>query len=187
MYMCLHKFYQPAMCFKRGQLFLRLLRIFRVCLYVYIYLCVRTYHTHNNYVTYIVAMRPYFSWHWQFRRLLCVGIMSSLVQLWVWDWYWEAEAMKMWRHKADWERKCQKRAATRGAYRVANLCATENGCQESSWVGRWGVTYPTKNVSIDWEAHTPTSWMTDTIVQPHMQCIKCSALGVTTVLSQFRE
>ena len=28
-------------------------------LYIYICMCVRTYHVRNNYVTYIVAMRPY--------------------------------------------------------------------------------------------------------------------------------
>jgi len=27
---------------------------------LYIYMCVHTYHVRNNYVTYIVAMRPYF-------------------------------------------------------------------------------------------------------------------------------
>ena len=32
----------------------------------------------NNYVTYIVAMQPYFSQIRQFRQLLCVAIMSSL-------------------------------------------------------------------------------------------------------------
>ena len=31
-----------------------------VCIYIYICMCVRTYHVRNNYVTYIVAMRPYF-------------------------------------------------------------------------------------------------------------------------------
>ena len=57
-----------------------------------VYMCVRTYHVCNNYVTYIVAMRPCFSGLRQFRRLLCVAIMSSLAQLWVWDGYREAEA-----------------------------------------------------------------------------------------------
>ena len=33
-----------------------------------VYMCVRTYHVGNNYVTYIAAMRPYFSRLWQFRR-----------------------------------------------------------------------------------------------------------------------
>ena len=52
-------------------------------LYIYICMCVRTYHVRNNYVTYIVAMRPYFSRRRlrQFRRLLCVAAMSSLPQL----------------------------------------------------------------------------------------------------------
>ena len=30
-------------------------------LYIYIYMCVHTCHVRNNYVTYIVAMQPYFS------------------------------------------------------------------------------------------------------------------------------
>ena len=50
-------------------------------LYIYICMCVHTYHVHNNYVTYIVAMQPYFSRLRQFRRLLCVAAMSSLPQL----------------------------------------------------------------------------------------------------------
>jgi len=41
---------------------------------------------------YIVAMRPYFSRHWQFRRLLCVAAMSNLAQLRLRDGYREAEA-----------------------------------------------------------------------------------------------
>ena len=57
-----------------------------------VYMCVRTYHMCNNYVTYIVAMRPNFSQLQQFRRLPCVATMSSLPQLRVWDGYWEAEA-----------------------------------------------------------------------------------------------
>ena len=40
----------------RGRLVLRLLCHFRVCISAY--LCIRTYHVRNNYVTYIVAMRP---------------------------------------------------------------------------------------------------------------------------------
>jgi len=46
----------------------------------------------NNYVTYIVAMQPYFSRFQQFRRLLCVVAMSSLPQLRLRDGYREAEA-----------------------------------------------------------------------------------------------
>ena len=52
-------FYQPAVHFTRGRLVLRLLCGFHV--YIYIYMCVRTCHVRNNYVTYIVAMQPYFS------------------------------------------------------------------------------------------------------------------------------
>ena len=52
-----HCFYQPAARKARSRLVLRLLCCFCVC----IYMCVRTYHVRNNYVTYIVAMRPYFS------------------------------------------------------------------------------------------------------------------------------
>jgi len=36
-------------------------------------MCVRTYHVRNNYVTYIVAMRPYY----YFIRLLCVAAMRG--------------------------------------------------------------------------------------------------------------
>jgi len=48
-------FHQAAVHFARSRLILRLLCVFHVCL------CVPTYHVLNNYVTYIVAMRPYFS------------------------------------------------------------------------------------------------------------------------------
>ena len=58
--------YQPAARKARGRLVLRLLCRFCVCM------CVRTYHVRNNYVTYIVAMRPYSSQLRQFRQLLCV-------------------------------------------------------------------------------------------------------------------
>ena len=63
-----------------------------------LYLCMRLWVSPlitrtNNYVTYIVAMQPYFSWLWQFGRLLCVATMSSLAQLRVRDGYREAEAM----------------------------------------------------------------------------------------------
>jgi len=77
--------YQPAARFTCGRLVLKLLCVFHICWYIYIYiyicLCVRTYHVRNNYVTYIVAMRPYFSQLRQFRQLLCVAAMSSLPQL----------------------------------------------------------------------------------------------------------
>jgi len=42
-------------CFTRGRLVLRLLCFFHISL------CVLTDHVHNNYVMYIVVMRPYFS------------------------------------------------------------------------------------------------------------------------------
>jgi len=71
--------------FACGELVLRLLCIFRVCLYLS--LCVCIYHVHNNYITHIVAMLPYFSRLRQFRRLLCVAAMSSLAQLRVRDGY----------------------------------------------------------------------------------------------------
>ena len=45
-------FYQPGMCFMHTQLVLRLLYVFWICLLVC--LCTRTYHVHNNYVTYNV-------------------------------------------------------------------------------------------------------------------------------------
>ena len=73
----------------RDRLVLRLLLPF---LRLYIYMCIRTYHVRNNYVRYIVAMRPYFSRLQQFRQLLCVAAMSSLPQLRLRDGYREAEA-----------------------------------------------------------------------------------------------
>ena len=72
-------YYKPREA--RGQLVLRLLCCFHVCL------CVHTYHVCNNYVTNIVAMWPYFNWLWQLRRLLCVATMISLAQLRVQDSY----------------------------------------------------------------------------------------------------
>jgi len=47
----------------RVRLVLRLLYVFRVCCFVglSVCVCVRTYHVHNNYVKYIVAMQLYFS------------------------------------------------------------------------------------------------------------------------------
>jgi len=71
---------------------------------------VSAYHVYDNYVTYIVAMRPYFSRPRQLRRLLCVAAMSSLPQLRLRDGYREAEAT-LTRREADRERKRQKRAA----------------------------------------------------------------------------
>ena len=59
------KFYQLATCEVHGQLVLRLLCVFRVCLCMPLCMCsalhAPTYYLHNNYVTYIVAMRPYFN------------------------------------------------------------------------------------------------------------------------------
>ena len=58
-----------------------------------VYMCIHTYHVRNNYITYIVAMQPYFSRLWKFRRLLsCVAAMSSLPQLRLRDGYREAQA-----------------------------------------------------------------------------------------------
>ena len=42
------------------------------CLYIH------TYHVCNNYITYIVAIQPYFSQLQQISWLLCVATMSSL-------------------------------------------------------------------------------------------------------------
>ena len=55
----------------------------RITLCFHIYIFVHP-HVHNNYVTYIVAMQPYFSWLRQFRRLLCVATLSIPAQLQVW-------------------------------------------------------------------------------------------------------
>ena len=80
-------FYQLAAHFTCGQLVLRLSCGFHICM------CVHTYHVRNNYIMYIVTMRPYVSRLWQFRRVLCVAAMSSLLQLQLQDGYREAEAM----------------------------------------------------------------------------------------------
>jgi len=102
----------PASC----TMILRLLHVIRIGL------CVLTYHVHKNYLMYmyIVAMWPYFSLLYQFRRELCVTTVSSVAQLQVWDRYWEAEATQTQQCKANWKRKCQKRAATHGAFTVTN-------------------------------------------------------------------
>ena len=72
-------FYQPATHEARSQLAGPKITSRFARLFVYIYLCVCTYHVRNNYVTYIVAMRPYFSrlCDSALRRLLCVAAMSS--------------------------------------------------------------------------------------------------------------
>jgi len=75
------EFFFPAGC-TLPRLVLRLLICASAC----------TYPVHNIYVTYSVAMRPYFSQLWQFRQLLCVATVGSLAQLWVWGGYWEAES-----------------------------------------------------------------------------------------------
>jgi len=54
-------FYQLATCEARSQLAGPKITLRFACLFVYIHLCVRTYHVRNNYVTYIVAMQSYFS------------------------------------------------------------------------------------------------------------------------------
>ena len=74
-------FYQPATREARGQLAGPKITSRFARLFVYIYLCVCTYHVRNNYVTYIVAMRPWFSCLRQFRWRLCVAAMSSVAQL----------------------------------------------------------------------------------------------------------
>jgi len=68
------------------------LQFSRLYICISVYLCVRTYHVRDNYVTYIAAMRPYFSRPRQLRRLLYVAAMSSLPQLRLRDGYREAEA-----------------------------------------------------------------------------------------------
>ena len=53
-----------------------------VCVYVFFPAgCAHVASCSNNYVTYSVAMRPYFSQLWQFRQLFCVATMSSLALL----------------------------------------------------------------------------------------------------------
>jgi len=48
-----------------------------------LYICVRTSHMRNNYVTYIVAMQPYSSRLRQFRRLPCVAAMTVTTLRWI--------------------------------------------------------------------------------------------------------
>ena len=87
-------------------------------LHLYIYVCVCTYHVRNNYVTYIVAMRPYLL---NRLRLLCVAAMSSLPQLRL---QMDTEKQRQ-RRRAD-ERLTESGDArseqlnTCGAYRVTN-------------------------------------------------------------------
>ena len=85
-------FYQPAVREARGRLVLRLLRVFRVCWYIYI--CASALITcaiimsrslHCCHVTLLSRLR-------QFRRPLCAATTNSLAQLRVRDGYREAEA-----------------------------------------------------------------------------------------------
>jgi len=69
------------------RLFFILVYVQSIYIYMYVYMCVRTYHVRNNYVTYTVAMLLR-----QFRRLLCVAAMSSLPQWRLRDGYREAGA-----------------------------------------------------------------------------------------------
>ena len=83
-------------------------------------MCVRAYHVRNNYVTYIVAMRPYFSrlCDSALRRLLCVAAMSS--------YDFELDTEKQRQSRRDDARLTESGNArseqlnTRGANRVAN-------------------------------------------------------------------
>ena len=110
-------YYQPAVRFT-----LRLLCVFRVCWY-YIYICASALITCT-----IITSHSLHCWHatllQQFRRLFCVATTSSLAQFRVQDGYREAETTQTRRREADRERKRQKRAATRGAYRDTNQQTT---------------------------------------------------------------
>jgi len=68
-----------------GQLVLRLLYVFSICLYLV--LCIHTYHMHNNYmyIMYIVAMQLHCSQLWMAPLSTSVTTMCSLVQLRVGD------------------------------------------------------------------------------------------------------
>jgi len=68
-----------------GQLVLRLLYGFCICLYHG--LCIPTYHVRNNNTMYIVAMVATSQYGW----LLCLATMSSQAQLQVRDRYREVE------------------------------------------------------------------------------------------------
>ena len=57
----LFTFYQLAAHESHSWLILRLLYVFCFCLSVCVGLCVSTYHVRNNYITYFVGMRLYFS------------------------------------------------------------------------------------------------------------------------------
>jgi len=72
-----------------GQLLLRLLSAFHIC--VVVCWSVRSHlWQRNNYVIYTLAMWLYFS---PCRQLLSVATMNNLAQLWVLDGNQEAEAM----------------------------------------------------------------------------------------------
>ena len=81
---------------------------------MYVSLGFPTYHMCNNYITYIVAMRPYFSWLREFRRLLCIVQRCHELEF-------EMDTEKQRQRRCDNTRlKRQKWAATRDAYRVTN-------------------------------------------------------------------
>ena len=98
-------------------------------------MCVCTYHVRNNYVTYIVAKRPYLS------RLLCVAAMSSLPQFVSYD--FEMDTEKQGQCRRDYARLTEDRNArseqlnTRSAYRVANqqslACLSGSEHQRPGW------------------------------------------------------
>jgi len=98
-------------------------------------MCVRTYHVRNNYVTYIVAMQPYFSQLWQFRLLLCVAVYHS--------YDFEMDTGKQRQCRRDDARLTESGNArseqlnTRGAYRVANqqslACLSGSECRRPGW------------------------------------------------------
>ena len=96
------------------------------------------FHVRNNYVRYIVAMRPYFSRLQQFRQLLCVAAMSSLPQLQL-----EMDTEKQRQRRRDDARLTEsgnarsKQLNTRGAYRVASqqrlACLNGSECRRPGW------------------------------------------------------
>jgi len=74
--------FSPANCVLCAQLAGPKIALHFAHLFVPMYISVSpTYHVRSSYVTYIVAMRPYFSRLWQFRQLLCVTTMCTLAQL----------------------------------------------------------------------------------------------------------
>jgi len=85
-------------------------------------MCIRTYHVHNNYITYIVAMRPYFTVNFGNLDGCCVAAISRVVYH---SYDFEMDTEKQRQRRCDEAGLTEsgnartKQLNTRGAYRVA--------------------------------------------------------------------